>query len=347
MNKANESSARTREFARSLEKSQADSLFPFMIFNEKFSLIAANKVFKKAFGFKDGELPRQYIDFLMLKETDALIPLSALAPQKITGWSGLIEYRQGELELKYYMCIFPVGAVENEMWYYSLLKETSEIEQKVLESSLHALIKASLLKDNDTGNHVRRVNAYSRCLTEHCALHYGAQYPEINSYFIEKISYVAAMHDVGKIGTPDSILTKPGRLTVDEFEIIKEHTINGAFILSSLAGEMARDVALFHHEKWDGSGYPYGLKGTEIPLSARIVSVADVYDALRMRRYYKPAYDHEKARGIIIEGKGTHFDPALTDVFLEINQQFERVFNELADEEEAVPLEELQELEEL
>ncbi|MBN1525331.1 MAG: HD domain-containing protein [Spirochaetales bacterium] len=140
-------------------------------------------------------------------------------------------------------------------------------------------------------------------------------------------------------------MTKPGPLTSDEFNIIKEHTINGAFILSSLAGEMARDIALFHHERWDGSGYPYRLRAGEIPVSARIVALADVYDALRMKRHYKEAMSHVQASEIVQRKSERHFDPELVKIFLEIHQQFERIYNENADPNEDIgQLEELEEV---
>ncbi|HEQ71973.1 MAG TPA: HD domain-containing protein, partial [Spirochaetia bacterium] len=123
-----------------------------------------------------------------------------------------------------------------------------------------------------------------------------------------------------------------------------EHTINGAFILSSLAGEMARDVALFHHERWDGTGYPYNLHGTDIPLCARIVALADVYDALRMARYYKNPLPHEEAKQIILAERGGHFDPLIVDTFADTDAEFARVFNTWDDEQEVEILEELSSL---
>ena len=134
--------------------------------------------------------------------------------------------------------------------------------------------------------------------------------------FIEDIGFLAAMHDVGKIGTPDDILNKEGPLNEFEWGIMKEHTKNGAFILSSYPNPMAKEIALSHHEWWNGSGYPYNLEGTMIPLSARIVTLADVYDALRMKRSYKPAYSHEIAIQKIQQEREVHFDPEIVDVVL-------------------------------
>jgi putative two-component system response regulator len=134
------------------------------------------------------------------------------------------------------------------------------------------------------------------------------------------------MHDVGKIGTPDAILNKAGKLSDWEWTVMREHTINGGFILSSYPNPMAKDIALCHHERWDGFGYPYKLEGEMIPLSARIVTIADVYDALRMERSYKPALSHKIAIAEIQGEKGTHFDPALIDVFNSITRDFEDIY---------------------
>ena len=140
------------------------------------------------------------------------------------------------------------------------------------------------------------------------------------------------MHDVGKIGTPDDILNKEGPLDEREWLIMKEHTKNGAFILSTYPNPMAKQIALFHHEKWDGTGYPYQLSETMIPLPARIVSIADVYDALRMERSYKKSFSHQEASEIIIKNRGIHFDPALVDLFIENKDSFNSIFDSLVDD---------------
>jgi putative two-component system response regulator len=136
---------------------------------------------------------------------------------------------------------------------------------------------------------------------------------------------------VGKIGTPDDILNKVGTLDPWEWEIMKEHTKNGAYILRRYHIPMAAEIALRHHERWDGTGYPYGLSGDDIPLSARIVAIADVYDALRMRRTYKEPFPHDRAVATIADERGRHFDPLLVDRFLAIAPSFGRIFSELLD----------------
>ncbi len=194
----------------------------------------------------------------------------------------------------------------------------------VLQNTFLSLLEASKLKDNDTGFHIERVNFYSRTMSLY--LKGTENYPEVDEAFIENISFLAAMHDVGKIGTPDDILNKEGPLEPWERKIMNEHTKNGAYILSTYPNPMARDIALSHHEKWDGTGYPYGIFGEMIPLAARIVAIADVYDALRSKRSYKESFSHEVAKEIIREGKGNHFDPGLIDLFFTIEDQFNSIY---------------------
>lgn len=161
--------------------------------------------------------------------------------------------------------------------------------------------------------------------------HYGSV---IDAKFIKNIYHASTLHDIGKAGIADTILHKSGKLTRQEFEIIKTHPIIGANMLKTLASyypknsffHMGITIAQFHHEKWNGSGYPDGLSEEAIPLAARIMAVADVYDALRSKRCYKPAYSHGEARKIIIQGTGTHFDPAIIRAFLEIEDQLAALY---------------------
>ncbi len=206
---------------------------------------------------------------------------------------------------------------------------TSE-RNMMLRKTYMGLLEASKLKDDDTGNHIKRVGAYARRLSEECYKCGG--YPQINPDFIDKIHFLAPMHDVGKIGTPDEILTKRGPLDETEWAIMKQHTINGALILSNYPDKMASEIARAHHERWDGSGYLFGLEGEDIPLAARITTIADVYDALRMKRSYKDAFSHEKTIEIIKSDSGKLFDPALADIFFSINESFLNIYNALSDE---------------
>lgn len=196
--------------------------------------------------------------------------------------------------------------------------------KELLQKTFLSLLEASKLKDNDTGDHIERVNDYSLLLSKKLKGKEG--YEEINNEFIEDIGFLAAMHDVGKIGTPDDILNKGGPLDDWEREIMNEHTKNGAYILSTHPKSMAKDIALSHHEKWDGTGYPYGIFGDMIPLCARIVCIADVYDALRSKRSYKKPFTHKNTVSIMKKGRAKHFDPALMDLFMELNEEFDAIF---------------------
>jgi putative two-component system response regulator len=181
---------------------------------------------------------------------------------------------------------------------------------------------------------VERVNSYSRAISEKLKGQWkwvDVDGHLVDNIFVEDIGMFAAYHDVGKIGTPEIILHKNGKLNEDEWKVMKEHPSNGALILDAHPNPMVKDIARSHHERWDGSGYPWGLNGEDIPLAGRIVAIADVYDALRTRRPYKKPFSEKKTADIIIEGAGTHFDPGLVEVFRELREDFERIFSELPD----------------
>jgi len=193
-------------------------------------------------------------------------------------------------------------------------------------------------RDTETGEHVARTSAYVKTLAEDALLE-NVYTNEINEHYIELLTTSAPMHDVGKILVSDKILRKPGKLTPEEYEEIKQHAVRGGEIvkqiLSDIADEehvkFACDIATYHHEKWDGTGYPYKLKGNDIPLSARIMAIADVFDALISKRCYKEAVPVEKAFEIIKEESGSHFDPQLVDVFLKHKEKYIEIHSSIAD----------------
>lgn len=305
---------------------------PFSIMDDKFKIVYTNNKFISIFGKNRID---QLFDFIYNKSKDGSnIPLSDFPVETLTEEDYVFYYyNDNDKEFVYNVQTLFCADKGKTKYYICCLHEMSSIREQLVDRSIQALLKASQLKDNDTGNHVSRLDEYSKVMAEYIYKNEKEKFTEVDTEFINEISRVSSMHDVGKIGVPDQILTKPGKLDDDEFAIMKEHTINGAFILSELAGKMARDIALFHHEKWDGNGYPYGLSNSQIPLSARILAIGDVYDALRMKRVYKPPFPHEKAKKIILESSGTHFDPELIRVFENIHLHFERIFDKLDDTE--------------
>lgn len=205
-------------------------------------------------------------------------------------------------------------------------RQTESI-RNLQQAIIHSISDLIEKKDNYTGGHTERVSTYVGIMLRHM-LEKGFQISESD---IKRISESSLLHDMGKIAIPDNILLKNGRLTEDEFEIMKKHSSIGAESLSNsmrLAQDdsfltTAYEMAAFHHEKWNGGGYPDGRQGEEIPFVARVASIADVYDALRSERPYKEPFSREKARGIIEEERGRQFDPELVDVFLAVEDKFD------------------------
>jgi putative two-component system response regulator len=204
---------------------------------------------------------------------------------------------------------------------------------------IFALAKLAESRDPQTGAHLERIREYCRILAEEISG--WEKYRDlVDGEYVQMLNLTSPLHDIGKVGIPDSVLLKEGRLTEHEFEIMKRHTIVGGQTLDATVRThpeaqfltMARDIAWTHHEKFDGTGYPRGLAGEEIPLCGRIVALADVYDALTTRRVYKPAFSHDTARSIILDGRGSHFDPDLVDAFLKREDQFLLVQQQLAEE---------------
>lgn len=193
---------------------------------------------------------------------------------------------------------------------------------------IFGLAKLSESRDNDTGEHLDRISAYVTILARHLAT-----FVTVDRQLIDEIGLASSLHDIGKVGVPDQVLLKPGKFGPEERIVIETHPRIGQECLQALEQQLGEDnflslateICACHHEKWDGTGYPNGLSGTEIPLSARIVALADVYDALRSRRPYKEPMSHTKARTIILEGKGSHFDPNVVDAFLMAEHEFEEL----------------------
>ncbi len=218
-------------------------------------------------------------------------------------------------------------------------KKERELERRVAARSaelittkgavIFGLARLAESRDNDTGEHLDRIRKYVSILAKHLA----AAHPEIDDEFISNLGLASSLHDIGKVGIPDAILLKPGQLDPTERSIMELHTIIGGECLEAISNrlgesdflQMACQVAYWHHERWDGAGYPHGLSEQQIPIVARIVAVADVYDALTSRRPYKQPISHKKSRVIITAGSGSQFDPEVVNAFLAHEDEFEAI----------------------
>lgn len=224
------------------------------------------------------------------------------------------------------------------------LEEEVEHRTRQLAALQDAIITAMAsmaeTRDNETGHHIRRTQHYIKELAK--SLSRNPEYTGVlTDKFVDILYKSAPLHDIGKVGVPDRILLKPGPLTAEEFEEMKKHTLYGRDTIIAAEKNLdepanfllvARDIAYSHHEKWNGTGYPQGLSGTEIPLSARLMALVDVYDALTTKRIYKDAIPHPEAAKIILDGKGSHFDPDVIDAFLEVQDQFASIAEKFSEE---------------
>ncbi len=220
----------------------------------------------------------------------------------------------------------------------SLSRELSDTR----DVTILAMASLAESRDSDTGNHIRRTQFYIKAIAEHLRSHPRFQ-DHLDDKNIDLLFKSAPLHDIGKVGIPDRILLKPGKLTFEEFEIMKTHAAIGKEVIEAAEKNMgmeieflrfAKEIAYNHHEKWDGSGYPRGLSGDAIPISARLMALADVYDALISRRVYKEGMSHEKAMGIIMEGRGKHFDPDVVDAAFSLEDDLQAIARRFMDSDE-------------
>ncbi|MCF7927986.1 MAG: HD domain-containing protein [Spirochaetales bacterium] len=314
-----------------------NSPLPFVVTDKTLKILWANRSFYEEFTpFEETEnryLTEIFYSYLG-EEHAGKIYRSLRSSENGYSWRGRVERKSESMVRKIAnMLIAPLYVNNNKTinGYTAVFDDITEENKEMLRGTFLSLLEASKLKDNDTGYHIQRVNEYSRTIASY--LYDSGTTGKIDHEFIDDIAFLAAMHDVGKIGTPDDVLNKNGPLEDWEWEIMREHTINGAYILSTYPNPMAKEIALFHHERWDGSGYPYGVSEDMIPLSARIVAIADVYDALRMKRAYKSAISHKKTADIMLEETGSHFDPSLMNVFTKVESRFADIYRELYDPE--------------
>ena len=225
------------------------------------------------------------------------------------------------------------------------LEESQDEIQVTRDAAIVSLAALAESRDNETGAHIIRTQQYVKILAQEIAKVEKHQ-NQLTPNYIDLLYKSAPLHDVGKVGIPDAVLLKPGKLTDEEFEVMKQHAQIGANALS-IAEErlgkstfltVAREISLTHHEKWDGSGYPNKLSRDAIPIAGRLMALADVYDALISKRIYKPAFSHEKAKAIILEGSGSHFDPDVVDAFLAVESGFIDIASEYKDRDDSVAM---------
>ena len=271
-----------------------------------------NKITPIVFGIKNDSDLAEFID--------KLFP-SHLSESRIL-YSELVVPKKLSPNYKYFIIMFSVYSIIILTLFYFLRKAiiATKKERLITRALVESFEAANEFNDEDTGNHILRVNLYSKFLAEKL---------KCNKKFITEIGEYASLHDIGKIGIPDAILKKPGKLSPYEFEEMKKHVLFGKKLVDKMQlGTIAQNLVLYHHEKWNGKGYCFGLKNIEIPLEARIVALADVYDALRQKRVYKDGFSHDTAVEIIKKERGQHFDPAIVDVFLIYNEDFNKIFIE-------------------
>lgn len=268
--------------------------------------------------------------------------LNVFSPEEITIYRKLFGPNVSSLWLRF--IVLSLFMIFGSHVQYTI-NQRKKAEQDLLDSyhklqnarmtTILGLAKLAEYRDEGTGTHLERIREYAKIIARELARR--PKYENIiTAEYIDDIYQSSILHDIGKVGVPDAVLLKPGKLTDEEFDVIKRHTILGGDAIKAIECQiegksflqMGKDIAYSHHEKWDGSGYPAGLKNEAIPLAARIVSLADVYDALTTDRFYKPAYSHEKSRQIIIDLKATHFDPEIVDVFLQLEDDFNRIREE-------------------
>jgi putative two-component system response regulator len=225
-----------------------------------------------------------------------------------------------------------LSSLRHKLEYQRLIEMKVREVSDAQQATIFALAKLAEQRDDDTGAHLERVRDYCELLAQQ--LGDNSPYSDhISPVFIDCIQHASPLHDIGKVAIPDSILLKPGKLTNEEFEVMKSHTVIGAENMQTVFNRyadnpfigMGIEIALYHHERWDGNGYPDGLVGRNIPLSARIMAVADCYDALRSNRCYRKGFDHEKVKEILLEEDGTHFDPEVIKAFVALEDRFNHI----------------------
>lgn len=319
------------------------SLDPMMIADLDGTLLHVNEAFLRHYGGSRDDDVKPRTRLVTNREADTSWEQVRQALEHHGHWSGEVK-RNG------YVALLSVSAINDDSGdayaYAAVEKDVSarhRLEQQARAAQYEvilALAKLAEYRDPETGAHLERMRRYSRIVARQLTRNPKFQLV-VNDDYVEAIYYSSPLHDIGKVGVPDAVLLKPGKLTAHEWNIMQGHTLIGAEVLSA-AGEtlsqktwlsLALTIALQHHERFDGSGYPRGLQGSEIDLSARIVAIADAYDAITSKRVYKAALSHDMARHRIVEAAGSHFDPDVVDAFLQAEDDFIAVKNRFSDEQ--------------
>jgi len=297
---------------------------------------------KQLTGWTKKEGRMLFVNALFIPQLNGVILVAQQPSSKAIGLLGLIgQTKEYAYKLTLFIGIISIGftvimvsRLGRTVNHLSdgLEKAVSDSASEILKTKnavIFGLAKLAESRDNDTGEHLERIRIYVTILAEDLAL----TRPEFDQSFIHDLALASSLHDVGKVGIPDSILLKPGRLSPEERGIMEIHTLIGGECLDAIQARLgdndfmsiARQIAYYHHERWDGTGYPHALKKDEIPLVARIVAVADVYDALTSKRPYKKAMTHAESKEIIMAGSGKHFDPEIVEAFLRHEEEFEAI----------------------
>ena len=324
------------------------------------NVIFFNDSFCRILGFSGNELLGRNQKKLLDKENSKKILLEAKKVFKTGRPNSLFEVayqnNKGSIRIIEASIALFRDSKSNPLGFRGIARDVTEkriMERKLIEAdkklqvargaTILGLAKLAEYRDMDTGLHLERMREYSKILAE--ALSHLPDYRDyITSEYIDDVFNSSILHDIGKVGIPDSILLKPDKLTPEEFEIMKSHARLGGEAIELIELEtkgqsfltIGREIAFYHHEKWDGSGYPEGLKGESIPLSARLIALADVYDALTSKRVYKDSYSHEKVKEMILKARGKHFAPEVVDAFLAQEEKFKSVRLNMKDSEQAV-----------
>ncbi len=283
-----------------------------------------------------------FVSVEFLPKLHAILMLGQPAKHSMTGLTDLIANTQqlvftailllGLVSISLIMSILNRSYQKSETITEGLESKVTQRESELLRTKnavIFGLAKLAESRDNDTGEHLERIRSYVTIIAKDVA----SKREGLDDEWVRNLGLASSLHDIGKVGVPDSILLKPGPLSMEERAVIELHTVIGGECLEAIQMRLgnnsfmhtAKQVAFFHHERWDGSGYPHGLKEEETPLTARIVAVADVYDALTSKRPYKTSFGHLESRAIIISGSGSQFDPEIVDAFLRHEDEFKKI----------------------